>query len=551
MGIRQAASLHADPEGKNRRCFAGRANAAGSRGPCRQSGRGVFLGSFSAAAPAAARALVGEALRAAGRRSRQVRRRVRSVSAGDSQRLPDLRAGNRHAQGQPHPAGHPHQQQQPRDVRRAQAPLFASVHRFSGFAAGNGDHQTQGSRRRRAARRRSRAFAALAAQARFEKDSKHQRDPRLGARAHLAQRQGARSRAGRRDAFDRDEVRSRHSQGAPGAQSVPGREAGAGSRRRRKRPPALGVPVMEERLIEFAGVLRRNGIRVSLSENMDTFRALELVGITDPLLFRHTLRTTLVKRAGDVKPFEELFDYFFFGIGQALDAIDRRIMEELGLSPEQFQEMLEQIQRLLKEMEGDLSALTRALLNNNRAELERQLREAMQQEMEQGTPDSFRLTPYTRMSARLQLDRVQSELERFRGMLQMLSENGEDLQNVMRYLDERMRDLNRLLREIIQQEQRKKGLEPRDSSQRSALGDKSFAFYTEDDIRRMNDAVARLAQRLKNRLSVRRKKAARGRFNVKDTLRKNLQYGGVPFHIQLDRRKKTKPQVMVLCDISA
>jgi len=307
---------------------------------------------------------------------------------------------------------------------------------------------------------------------------------------------------------------------------------------------------MEDRLIEFAGVLRRNGIRVSLSENMDTFRALELVGITDPLLFRHTLRTTLVKRAGDVKPFEELFDYFFFGIGQALDAIDRRIMEELGLSPEQFQEMLEQIQRLLKEMEGDLSALTRALLNNNRAELERQLREAMQQEMEQGTPDSFRLTPYTRMSARLQLDRVQSEIERFRGMLQMLGENGESLQNVMRYLDERMRDLNRLLREIIQQEQRKKGLEPRDSSQRSALADKSFAFYTEDDIRRMNDAVARLAQRLKNRLSVRRKKAVRGRFNVKETLRKNLQYGGVPFHIQLDRRKKTKPQVMVLCDIS-
>jgi uncharacterized protein with von Willebrand factor type A (vWA) domain len=44
--------------------------------------------------------------------------------------------------------------------------------------------------------------------------------------------------------------------------------------------------------------------------------------------------------------------------------------------------------------------------------------------------------------------------------------------------------------------------------------------------------------------------AARGRFNVKQTLRKNLQFGGVPFNIQLDRRKKTKPEVMVLCDIS-
>ena len=307
---------------------------------------------------------------------------------------------------------------------------------------------------------------------------------------------------------------------------------------------------MEERIIEFAGVLRRNGIRVSLSENMDAFRALQLVGISDPLLFRNTLRTTLVKRAGDLKPFDELFDFYFLGIGQALDAVDRRIMEELGLTPEQFQEMLEQIQRLLKEMEGDLSELTKALLSHNRGELERLLKAALEREMENGTPDSFRFTPYTRMAARLQLDRTQSEIERFKAMLQMLGEASEDLQRVMRYLDERMRDLNRLLRAIIQQEQRKKGFEPRDSSQRSSLMDKSFAFYTEDDIRRMNEAVSRLAQRLKNRLSARRQKATRGRFDVKKTLRKNLQYGGVPFNVQLDRRKKTKPQVMVLCDIS-
>jgi uncharacterized protein len=307
---------------------------------------------------------------------------------------------------------------------------------------------------------------------------------------------------------------------------------------------------MEDRIVEFANVLRRNGVRVSLSENMDAFRALGIVGIRDPHLFRNALRTTLVKRANDVKPFEELFDFFFLGIGEAIDALDRRIMEELGLTPEQFQHMLEQIQRLLKQMEGDLSELTRALLSGNHGELERLLREAASQEAEAGSLDSFRLTPYTRMAGRLQLDRVRTEVEGFKAMLQMLAEGGEDLQNVMRYLDERMRDLNRLLRELIQQEQRKRGVEPSDYSQRSSFADKSFSFYTEDDIRRMNEAVARLAQRLKNRLSVRRKKASRGRFNVKATLRRNLQYGGVPFHIELDRRKKTKPQVIILCDIS-
>src|SRR5574341_167877 len=141
---------------------------------------------------------------------------------------------------------------------------------------------------------------------------------------------------------------------------------------------------MEARLIEFANVLRRNGIRVSLSESMDAFRALAVTGIGNPLLFRSALRATLVKRSSDLKPFEELFDYFFLGIGQALDALDRKIMQDLGLSPEEFQEMLEQIQKLVKEMEGDLSELTKALLQNNRGELERLLREAMQQESQNG-----------------------------------------------------------------------------------------------------------------------------------------------------------------------
>jgi hypothetical protein len=310
---------------------------------------------------------------------------------------------------------------------------------------------------------------------------------------------------------------------------------------------------MEERVVEFANVLRRNGVRVSLAEHMDVFRALQRVGIADPQLFRDALRATLIKRAGDIPSFEELFDFFFLGLGQAIDALDRRMMGELGLSPEQYQEMLDQIQQLLTRIGEELSDLTKALLTGNRGELERLFREAARQELETGNLEGFRFTPYMRLGARLELDRVQREIEQFRAMLEMAGEEGqndEETRHMLRYLDERLRDLNRLLREVIQQEQRKQGHEPRDSSARGSLADKSFAFYTEDDIRRMNDAVAQLAQRLKNRLSVRRKKAARGRFDVKETLRQNLQYGGVPFEIMLDRRKKTKPQVMILCDIS-
>ena len=70
---------------------------------------------------------------------------------------------------------------------------------------------------------------------------------------------------------------------------------------------------MQDRIIEFANVLRRNGVRVSLSENVDAFRAVDLLGIENPLLFRAALRATLVKRSVDLVSFEELFDFFFFG----------------------------------------------------------------------------------------------------------------------------------------------------------------------------------------------------------------------------------------------
>jgi uncharacterized protein with von Willebrand factor type A (vWA) domain len=66
----------------------------------------------------------------------------------------------------------------------------------------------------------------------------------------------------------------------------------------------------------------------------------------------------------------------------------------------------------------------------------------------------------------------------------------------------------------------------------------------------MKEAVARLAQRLKNVLAVRRKHAKKGRFDIKRTLRQNLEYGGVPFKLRFEKRRREKPQVVILCDVS-
>ncbi|HWO40732.1 MAG TPA: VWA domain-containing protein, partial [Candidatus Eisenbacteria bacterium] len=211
-------------------------------------------------------------------------------------------------------------------------------------------------------------------------------------------------------------------------------------------------------------------------------------------------------------------------------------------------DLLEHLDRFLQGGETVISELARALLGGNAMELERLIREAVAAEADHDTLQGFRLTPFTRVAARLQTDRVQDEVERLKGWLREAWSG--DVDQALRYVDQRLKDLYAMMREAIRQEQRKRGLEPAGRGRVSALSEKSFSAYTEEDVRRMNEAVARLAQRLKNRLSARRKKAARGRFNLKATVRQNLQFGGVPFRIELDRRKKTKPEVMILCDIS-
>ena len=49
---------------------------------------------------------------------------------------------------------------------------------------------------------------------------------------------------------------------------------------------------MDERLVEFSNLLRRNGLRVSLSESMDMLRALDVVGLPQRETVRAALRAT-------------------------------------------------------------------------------------------------------------------------------------------------------------------------------------------------------------------------------------------------------------------
>jgi uncharacterized protein with von Willebrand factor type A (vWA) domain len=118
------------------------------------------------------------------------------------------------------------------------------------------------------------------------------------------------------------------------------------------------------------------------------------------------------------------------------------------------------------------------------------------------------------------------------------------------FLDRRLQDLTEMLKGMVRQELDRQDVDRRDRQGLQALAEKSFFYLTEEEMRRMQEAVTKLAQRLKNVVTIRRKRARRGRFDSSRTLRANLQFGGVPFRMYFDHKRKDKPQVIVLCDVS-
>ena len=308
---------------------------------------------------------------------------------------------------------------------------------------------------------------------------------------------------------------------------------------------------MDAKIIEFAGLLRRNGIRVSFAESLDTVRALDLVGLRNRTAVKDTLRATLVKRAVDVPAYDTLFDLYFSGGSDIVKRSETASMDAMEMSPPEFQALLEELQRLLREQGIEPSELARALLEQDSGRLEQLLRQAAKEAKLDRIERSFQEGQFAQgMQQALGAGDVARELQGISEMLVGEGNTDPRRREMARFVDRRLQELQEMIRRFVRRELEQQDVTQRDNLRMQALAEKSFYYLSEDEIRRMKEAVTKLAQRLKNVLAVKRRHARRGKFDVKDTLRRNLQYGGVPFKIQFDERKRVKPQVVVLCDVS-
>ncbi len=308
---------------------------------------------------------------------------------------------------------------------------------------------------------------------------------------------------------------------------------------------------MQDKLLEFAELLRANGLRVSPAELLDAVGAVARTGLGEREVLRAALASTMVKRAREVPVFEELFELYFSGLGEIIRQTGRAIQRALAMGDREFQEFLEQVERMLRESGRELSELARAILLHNTGELERRLREAARQARLSSIRRPLEENHFAKALERaVGLAELERELNEVRKAIGALPYDAETRERLDTYVGIRIRELQEIIRRYVRLDRQSRDPAARDRSRLSDIGEKSFYHLSEAELDRMRQAVTRLAQRLRNVVAIRRRRGRRGRFDAKRTLRRSLEHGGVPFRLVFDRRKREKPQVVVLCDVS-
>lgn len=303
---------------------------------------------------------------------------------------------------------------------------------------------------------------------------------------------------------------------------------------------------MDQRIIEFIAGLRAVGVRVSLAESEDAFRAAEEIGVMDREAFRTALRTTLIKDAADAPEFERLFPIYFGSGGPPLFDPHRE------LSPDEMQ----RLKNALRELLGDEHRLRRLMryllegLNPTREELEQLGRRA-------GVPLARHPHQQTwltrRMLRQLGLDEEFNALmAQLLAKLEQMGMRRETLQRLAQIAEENLRRLEEQFEQYVGAhiaQQMAKERRERQPLRTTNLMQRSFDTLNEREIAELRLQVRRLAAQLRSRAALRQRRGKRGTLDAKRTLRANLRYGNVPLELKRKQRH-LKPKLVLICDVS-
>ncbi|MEH3034484.1 MAG: VWA domain-containing protein [Aeromicrobium erythreum] len=310
---------------------------------------------------------------------------------------------------------------------------------------------------------------------------------------------------------------------------------------------------VEARLVAFVGALRSKGIPAGTSETVDAARVVQVLGLDRRELVREGLASALVRRGGQREVFDMTFDLFFpAGTGTPQSVL--QLGDELEMGVEDLRDLL-----AMALAEQDLRTMEQV------AELAVDLLGRVGSE---GSPTHGwsayqtldRMAPQTLLARVLQMrgsgGAGSGQATGGSGSADQPGAGtgtGEVTDGLER--DEIRRTIE-AFRQMVQSEARRRTAEVRGRdvvtkhAVRRDTGQIDFLSANRQQLEELRATVRPLSRKLATKLAARRRRARRGRIDVRRTMRRSMGTGGVPLRPAFAPPHPARPELVLLCDVS-
>ncbi|MGC2813284.1 MAG: VWA domain-containing protein [Bradyrhizobium sp.] len=292
---------------------------------------------------------------------------------------------------------------------------------------------------------------------------------------------------------------------------------------------------MRENLHRFFRAARGAGVRVSPAESIDAMRAVADVGFSDRGILRDTLLLTLAKTEDEKRALGDCFDLFF------AQPEPRPVEPEDTASDDNEAAQAPPTDDAGGRSSDRLGPLAQMLLAQDRSEMAAAIANASAA----ATLSDIRyFTQRGIFSGRI-LD--QMGIARLRDDLDELTAANPALAERLTAALEALRET---VRDTVSQALLLYGREEAENLRNAILRNAPLSRIEPRQVEQMRLLIRQIARRLRERYSKPRKRQRRGHLDVRRTIRRNAAWGGVPFLTAWKRRRRDRPKIVALCDVS-
>jgi uncharacterized protein with von Willebrand factor type A (vWA) domain len=284
---------------------------------------------------------------------------------------------------------------------------------------------------------------------------------------------------------------------------------------------------MDSILAGFVRALRAAGAEASTAETIDAARTLALVGYADRASLKAALGLVLAKSEDEKQIHDQVFD-LYFGRPQAV-AMAEAAAPQLRTGDAQVDALLALAQPGPGGQGGDALA----------AALERAATSAGVDEIRFATQTGY----YTRQTLEaLGIAPLEARLAERRA--------DPEAQAEVQTLEAARDQLRRQARAVVQQRYAIFGKPATEAFMTEVVVTRALGRMAPAEMERMKAAVARMARKLAARHARRQRVELRGQLDLRRTMRANAGHDGVPVTLVFKHRRRDKPRIVAVCDVS-